>query len=282
MLKCPPLSPRPQKTPTAGAADYCGACACSLLDVFAPALAAAASSPEGAAALASSADPVSLASDVLAACVPPVLPAVLAAGIPLSALEGLTSCDFTGSAGTPVPSCLTERVAAITGGTATAAVEAAAGPASSSSIAAPLRVATVQELPGGGVSATLAGQLDDVQGLLSAFARNADLVAALPEKEASDLQRLAAAPESLASSPDTNAYLSTLSNPVDAVAAVSRLAEIDAAAPKPAAKGGSGAAAPATNGGSTEGGATSSAGTAAQLGASALLGAAMALFAVAI
>lgn len=222
-----------------------------------------------------SADPVALTSDVLTICVPNVLPAVLAAGIPLSSLEGLTSCDFSGGEGkAPVPQCLTERVAAITGGTPAEAVTAAddndedeqavlaaQGPSN-------LRVATVQQLPGGGVTVTLAGQLNDVAGLLQAFARSDALLDALPEQEAGDVKRLAAAPAALAASADTNAYLSKLQNPVDAVAVVQRLAAIDAAAPKPP-----GSKAPATNGGNGAAApAVTSSSSAASLAGSALMG----------
>jgi hypothetical protein len=269
----------PKKLKKTAGPDFCGACSCALIDVFAPALAAAAATPEGAAAL-KAADPVALASDVLTICVPNVLPSVVAAGVPLSSLEGLTSCDFSGEKA-PVPQCLTERVAALTGGSAAEVaaadgadeeqegqeVMAAQGPGN-------LRVATVQQLPGGGVSVTLAGQLNDAAGLLAAFARSDDLLDALPEQQAADVKRLSASPEALAAVPDTNAYLSQLKNPVDAVAVINRLAAIDAAAPKAA---GGKKAAPATNGGAPAAPAPNGAAAAASsLAGSALMGALMA------
>jgi len=82
---------------------------------------------------------------VLTTCVPNVLPAILAAGVPLSSLEGLTACDFTGAKG-PVPACLTERVAALTGGAPQGAAEAAAA-AAAAAPPAEVAAAAVQQLP---------------------------------------------------------------------------------------------------------------------------------------
>ncbi|GBF91299.1 hypothetical protein Rsub_03619 [Raphidocelis subcapitata] len=198
------------------ASDFCASCICSLVDAYAPAFAAAGVVANPAAP---EAFPVERAAGIITGCTTAYASSLEAAGVNITAIAGLASCDFTNAA--TVPPCLVERVLALS-----AAVNSTVSPNATASDgtadAVPLRIATVAASPAGPVI-TLAGQLNSVSDLVKAMLASDDLLAQLTPAQAEALRALDLA--AIDASPELVEFVGGLTNPINVASVLSQFSQ---------------------------------------------------------